>query len=97
MTFTAADRPAICERDDQLEPSGPSPDGASDRLRLDDNLHNLPVSELRDLLAKAREDKKRIRAQLTVFEEDFRSNVGRKVGGVKIEGAGIGWCDNIWR
>ena len=81
MTFTAADRPAICEREDELEPSVPSPSGASDRLQLD-NLHNLPVSELRDLLGKAKEDKRRIRGLLMVFEEDFRSNVGRKVGTV---------------
>ncbi|XP_043203845.1 protein FAM13A-like isoform X4 [Amphibalanus amphitrite] len=80
MSFTAADRPAICERDDELEPSGGrSPGGVTDRLQLDDNLHNLPVSELRNLLGKAKEDKRRIRGLLLVFEEDFRSNVGRKV------------------
>lgn len=80
MIFTAADRPALCEWDSELEPGARSPGAATEeRLQLHDNLHNLPVSELRDLLVKAREDKRRIRAQLMVFEEDFRSNVGRKV------------------
>ena len=79
MTFTTADRPAICDLDEELEPSSRSPSGATDRLQMEDNLHNLPVSELRERLGKAKEDKRRIRGQLLVFEEDFRSNVGRKV------------------
>ena len=83
MSFTAADRPAICDRDDELEvaesTTSRSPSAATDRLQLDDNLHNLPVSELRNLLGKAKEDKRKIRGHLMAFEEDFRSNVGRKV------------------
>ena len=79
MTFTAADRPAICEQQPQLEPAARPAGGAGD-LPLD-NLHTLPVSELRTLLGRAREDRRRIRGQLTEFEDDFRASVGRKVGG----------------
>ncbi|XP_037084013.1 protein FAM13A-like [Pollicipes pollicipes] len=79
MTFTASDRPAISERDDELEPCGPAAGGATERLQLDDNLHNLPVSELRDQLSRAKDEKRRLRGVLLVFEENFRSSVGRKV------------------
>lgn len=82
MSFTASDRPAISERDDELEVGNRTASngaGATERLQLDDNLHNLPISQLRDQLSKAKDDKRRLRDVLLVFEEDFRSNVGRKV------------------